>query len=221
MIILKILLLFIPWKIRRILLIKIFNFEIHSTASIGFSFIYPKTLIMKEFSSISHFNVAINLEKIEIGPNSTISRSNWITGFPKHSNSLHFNHEINRNSFLIIGCHSAITKNHHLDCTNTIQIGNFVTVAGYQSQFLTHSVNIYNNRQESFPITIGNYCFVGTNTTILGGSFLPECSVLGAKSLLNKVFNDKYKLYAGVPAKEIMDLPENAKYFKRKVGFVV
>ena len=33
------------------------------------------------------------------------------------------------------------------------------------------------------PITIGDYCFVGTNCVLLGGSVLPSYSVLAAKSL--------------------------------------
>jgi acetyltransferase-like isoleucine patch superfamily enzyme len=102
-----------------------------------------------------------------------------------------------------------------------IQIGDFVIIAGYQSLFLTHSVNIYNNRQESLPIFIRSYTFVGTNSTIFGGVSLPKFSFLGAKSLLNKEYSERYKLYSVVPARQISDFTINAEYFNREVRNVV
>jgi carbonic anhydrase/acetyltransferase-like protein (isoleucine patch superfamily) len=67
---------------------------------------------------------------------------------------------------------------------------------------------------------IGEYTFVGTNVAILGGAVLPSYSVLGAKSLLNKPFEEEWKLYAGVPAKAVSDIDKDAKYFNRVDGFV-
>lgn len=220
MLFLKFLTFLLPWPIRRIILVRIFKYEIHPSARIGLSWIYPKKLVMGSDSNIGHFNVAVHLDLISIGKNSSIARGNWITGFPTNTNSKHFSHQIDRKSSLIIGQHSAITKNHHIDCTNIIQIGNFVTVAGYSSQLLTHSINIELNIQDSSPITIGDYCFVGTASTILGGANLPSYSVLGANSLLNKPYLIPYRLYAGNPAKEIKELPMDYKYFTRVSGFV-
>lgn len=144
--ILNVFILFFPWFIRRRLLIKFWGYKIHKTARIGFSYIYPKCLEMSEGAKINHFTVAIHLDTLILGYKSSIGRSNWITGFPSNTTSLHFKHQKNRVSKLIIGEHSAITKNHHIDCTNKIEIGDFVTVAGYNSQLLTHSINIYGVR---------------------------------------------------------------------------
>ena len=121
---------------------------------------------------------------------------------------------------MLIGEHSAITKNHHIDCTSTITIGNFVTIAGYNSQLLTHSISILENRQDSSPIIIGDYCFVSTNVVVLGGAHLPSYSVLGAKAMLNKKMNQEYCLYGGIPAKFINEIPKTAKYFNRSTGFI-
>ena len=95
-----------------------------------------------------------------------------------------------------------------------------MTIAGYQSQFLTHSINVYDNRQDSHPIYIGDYSFTGTNVVVLGGASLPANSVLGAKSLLNKSFQDEWMLYGGNPAKPIIPIRKDAKYFSRNKGFV-
>ena len=218
--ILKIITFLLPWSLKRLMLVQFFKYEIHPSARIGLSWIYPKKLIMDMDSKIGNFNVAVHLDLIIIGKKSSIARGNWITGFPSNTNSKHFSHQPDRKSNLIIGEHSAITKNHHIDCTNVIEIGNFATIAGYSSQLLTHSINIELSIQDSYPITIGDYCFVGTSATILGGAVLPAFSVLGAKSLLNKPFSIPYRLYGGNPAKEIKELAKDYKYFTRETGFV-
>jgi acetyltransferase-like isoleucine patch superfamily enzyme len=220
MLVVRIMTVVMPWTLKRFMLVRFFKYEIHPSARIGFSWIYPTKLVMEANSKIGHFNIAVHLDLVSIGARSSIARGNWITGFSSHTNSKHFAHQKDRQSNLIIGQHSAITKNHHIDCTNVITIGNFVTVAGYSSQLLTHSINIELSIQDSHPISIGDYCFVGTASTILGGATLPAYCVLGANSLLIKPFAMSYRLYGGNPAKEIKELPADYEYFNRKQGFV-
>ena len=217
---LKVLSFFMPWALRRRALQSWYGFEIHPRARIGIAWIFPGKLIMAEGARIDHFTVAVNLDRIELGLNATIGRGNWITGFPTRSVSQHFKHQTGRKAELLVGQNAAITKYHHLDCTNQIEIGAFTTIAGYRSQFLTHSIDVLENRQDSAPIKIGEYVFVGTNVVVLGGSSLPSYSVLGAKSMLNKNYKDQWKLYGGVPARMISDIPITAKYFNRKEGYV-
>ena len=61
---------------------------------------------------------------------------------------------------------------------------------------------------------------MGTNCVLLGGSALPSYSVLGAKSLLTKSFSDEYYLYAGCPAKPVLEMDKGLAYFKRPTGYV-
>ena len=126
--------------------------------------------------------MAIHLNKIELGPKAIISRGNWITGFPVKSASPHLNIRLIEGR-IDIRQSSSITKYHHFDCTSHIHIGRFATIAGYHSQFLTHSVDVYDNRQDSQPILIGDYAFIGTDVVVLGGSSLLNHCALGAKSL--------------------------------------
>lgn len=209
-----------PWKIRRWLLQKWFGYDLHPQSRIGLAWVFPKKLVMAEGARIAHFTVAVHLDRIVMEKESRIGRSNWITGFPTGTRSLHFRHQPDRVSELYMGASSAITKHHHIDCTSRIAIGRFTTIAGYYSQLLTHSIDVFENIQDSHPIIIGDYAFVGTNSVILGGSVLPSYSVLGAKSLLNKAYKEEWKLYGGTPAKSISDIPRDAKYFSRKDGFV-
>ena len=65
-IILKLLVIFLPWKLKRLCLNYFWKYQIHPKAHIGFSFIYPKKLIMEEGAQIGHLNVAIHLSLIHI-----------------------------------------------------------------------------------------------------------------------------------------------------------
>ena len=217
---LKLISFFLPWALRRRALNSWFGYKINPSAKIGLAWIFPGKLIMAAGARIDHFSVAIHLDCIEMEINSTIGRNNWITGFSTTTKSNHFKHQTDREAKLFLGESAAITKNHHLDCTNLIEIKKFSTIAGYGSQLLTHSIDILENRQDSKPIFIGEYTFVGTNVVILGDSKLPSFSVLGAKSLLNKPFENEWTLYGGVPAKPLNEIPKDAKYFVRKTGFV-
>lgn len=220
---LKILSFFLPWPLRRRALNWWFGFNIQPGAKIGLAWVFPGNLIMEAGASIGHFTVAIHLDQIHMGAHSGIGRGNWITGLSTKCNNRHrhFGHQPDRIAALELGECANITKNHHIDCTNLITIGRFSTIAGYSSQLLTHSIDLFENRQNSAPIHIGEYTFVGTNSVILGGSTLPPYSVLGAKSLLNKQFTEPWKLYGGVPATLLSDIPIQAKYFSRTEGFVV
>jgi acetyltransferase-like isoleucine patch superfamily enzyme len=210
----------LPWSLKRPLLQRLFGFQLAPSAHIGLAWIYPRNLRMAEGSRIAALTVAVNLDVLELGEQASIGRSNWITGFSTGTASPHFAHQRSRRAELLLGAHAAITKHHHIDCTNRVSIGAFSTIAGYRTQLLSHSIDLHHNRQHSEPISIGGHCFVGTACVILGGSVLPDHSVLGALSLLNKAHNEPWGLYAGQPARWVKAIDHSAAYFRRTRGFV-
>ena len=209
----------LPWFLRRVFLQLFCGYYLHPTSRIGWSLVYPDELVMGEYAGIGHLTVCKGLKRIHLGAHSSIGRGNWITGFPAQ-NKTFFAHETDRVPELILGAQSAITHRHIIDCTSAVHIGEFTTVAGFRSQILTHSIDLMDCRQSSAPVTIGDYCFVGTDCVLLGGSALPSYSALGAKSLLNKAHTETHCLYAGVPARPIKSLGPDMKYFQREEGFV-
>jgi acetyltransferase-like isoleucine patch superfamily enzyme len=209
----------LPWPLRRRLLTITFGYRIHPTSRIGFAWVMPEQLIMDSYSKIGTLTVCKGLKLLHLKQNASIGRANWITGFPV-GRPEHFAHQHDRQPELIVGEHAAITNRHLIDCTNKVTIGAFSTFAGFRSQILTHGIDFENNRQSSAPITIGNYAFIGTDCVLLGGSTLPDHSVLGAKSLLNKQYSESFWLYAGNPARPVKRLAENMGYFNRQTGFV-
>ncbi|HVJ06601.1 MAG TPA: hypothetical protein VM578_13085 [Candidatus Saccharimonadales bacterium] len=200
-------------------MLSLFGYKIHSTARIGFSLIYPDHLVMGEGSRIGSLSVCKGLTLLEMGGQSRIGNLNWISGFPA-ANKTFFAGEPDRHPELVIGEHSAITNRHLIDCTNSVRIGRFTTFAGFRSQILTHSIDLYRGCQSSKPVTIGDYCFVGTNSVLLGGSSLPDCSILAASSLLNKQHSETHQVYAGNPATPVKSLPQDMAYFRRSQGYI-
>jgi len=210
----------LPGALRRSFLQSQFGYQIHPSCRLGFCWLSPTRLVMEEGSEIGHLTVCKSIDLLHLKRFSTIGRGNWITGFPLGP-SPHYAEETDRRPQLVLGEHSAITHRHLIDCTNSVAIGRFTTMAGFQSQILTHSIDLQQNRQTSAPVRVGDYCFVGTNSVLLPGSALPDYSVLGAKSLLNRIFTEPYQLYGGVPAEPIKQLPPDYAYFHRSQGFVI
>lgn len=209
----------LPWEWRRSFLEKRFGYSLHPTSRIGLSWVFPRRLVMEEGARIGHLTVCKEIDLLHVGAHAVVGQLNWITGFPSGPGR-HFAHQPDRQPELIIARHAGISSRHFIDCTARIRIGAFATVGGFRSQLLTHSIDLDANRQHAEPIDIGEYSFTGTNAVVLGGSVLPHHSVLGAQALLNKKWDEPYRLYAGVPAKPIKELPQDMEYFRRTEGFV-
>lgn len=210
----------LPWSLRYRMLEAVFGWSIHPSSHIGLAWVFPRRLVMGEGASIGHLTLCKNLDLLELGPFASIGRGNWITGYPSDM-LVHFLNQKNRCPQLILGAHAAITNRHIIDCTDSVTIGDFSTFAGFASQILTHSIDLESCRQSCAPVEIGRYCFVGTACVLLSNSCLPDYSVLGAKSLLNKSYTESHWLYGGVPARPIKPLSVLMPYFSRKVGFII
>jgi acetyltransferase-like isoleucine patch superfamily enzyme len=210
----------LPWWLRRRVLAHVFGYELHPTSYISrLSIVLPSKLLMDKNARIGSFNVCKGMDVVSLGEYASIGRLNWISGFPSGT-SRHFSDQKDRRPELMLGEHAAITNRHLIDCTDSVRIGRFATFAGFRSQILTHSIDLNLCRQSSKPVTIGEYCFVGTACVLLGGSALPGYSVLGAGSVLNKPHFETHRLYAGTPAACVKTLPSGMLYHQRSRGFV-
>lgn len=209
-----------PWAIRRRILSFLFKWQLDSSSHIGFSIILAKQIVLHEHASIGHLNFCKRIDKLEIGKYSTLGNLNKITGFPTNdSNVTHFKHVTNRKCELIIGSQTGITSNHYFDCNGGIYIGDYTQIAGFGSAFMTHSIDIYQSRQDASSITIGNYCFIGARCMLLKGITIEDRIVISAMSLVNKNLTQTAHLYGGIPAKLLKPI-EKAKFFNRTIGTV-
>jgi acetyltransferase-like isoleucine patch superfamily enzyme len=210
----------LPWSIKRRVLEKFWGYDIAESSRIGLSYIFPGHLKLEAGARIGHLNVAVHLESLVCGENSRIGRSNWITGHERSGRF--FSHLPGRSSSFSLGAESAVTKSHIFDCSDSISIGSFTTVAGYGSQFITHGIDLASSKQSCDPIDIGSFCLVSTRVTVVGGAILPCYSQLAAGSVLTSRLDvlKEYSLYGGSPAKWKKNLDPDSRYFHRESGFV-
>jgi acetyltransferase-like isoleucine patch superfamily enzyme len=209
----------LPWIVRRHVLRFLLGYKIAPDARIGFSLVAPDHLIMESGSSIKHFTFIKSIALVHMGAHAKIGSLNWISGIGQNDPK-HFGDETGRRPQLLMGQHASITGRHFIDCSNTVTIGEFSTIAGAGTQILTHAIDIRENRQRSAAVEIGRYCFVGSACVVLKGTKLPPCSVLAANSTLHKEQTEQFTIYSGVPAVPTAKISPDAAYFTRTVGHV-
>lgn len=209
----------LPWFLKRKALIRLYDYDLHEKSFIGISFVFPKQLSMKEGARIGNFNVVKGLDKLSMDDSSVISTFNWIFSHPKSDDKFFLGFP-DRKAELELCEHSAITSRHLIDCTDKVRIGRFTTVAGFRTQILTHSIDLAKNVQACKPITIGDYCFVGTGSILLSGNRITDKVVVGGGSVVSSDLMKPLSLYGGQPARHIKDIVDEG-YFVRHEGEVV
>lgn len=115
---------------------------------------------------------------------------------------------IGENSKLIFGNNFQITASSTIIASGgcTIQIGNDCLfswdVLIMNTDF--HKIIIENVIVNSpADVIIGNHVWICTGALILKGSYLPNGSIIGAKSIVNKTLSKQNSLYAGTPIIEV------------------
>lgn len=121
---------------------------------------------------------------------------------------MHFEYEDNE---LIIGEHTTMhgreERSIHIamDERTTIHIGedcmlsNNIQIRSSDS----HSIVDFENKRLNYAqdIYIGNHCWLGLNSMILKGAYIPDNTVVAAGSICTKKYYDKNTILAGIPAK--------------------
>ena len=106
---LALLILALPWPLRRWLLTRVWGYELHPTSRIGLSLVLVDKLVLGAGARIGHGNVIKGAALVELGEAGFIGNGNWITGFPLGTGTRHFAHQPERRPELRVGAHAAIT----------------------------------------------------------------------------------------------------------------
>lgn len=207
--------LLLPWSLRRRLLNRVLGYEIDPAARIGFSWTFPRKLIMGPGARIGHLNVVRSLEEIRMDRYSLIGQMNWFTDNLADGEPGSSDHLKARRARFHLGEFAAVTSRHYFDCSDSVEIHERTVIGGYRSQFLTHSYDFGALVQDCLPISIGPNSFVGTNCLLLGGSTLPPDSMLAGGSVLVNEENEPFALYAGNPARKKKVLDRDLAFFNR------
>lgn len=163
---------------------------------IGFSLLLVDRLVLQGGASIGHFNL-IHVRRVVMRRGAYIKRGNLING--PLSIALGQGGVIgNRNkivrapiglvtvgpSMFKTGEVAGITSDHYIDCTTSVRIGNFSSLAGIGTQVWTHGyvheeVGTGRYRVDG-GVRIGNNVYVGSSCIVTTGVELADNVIVGA-----------------------------------------
>lgn len=175
---------------------------VDATATARCNLVRHVTLIsLGPHSRIARWNVIKDLRSLTVADYATVGRLNVISAHPIYARLYP------DGASLAVGEHAFITSHHHLDCSGSVTVEAFTSIAGRGTTVLTHSIDLRTDVQSAYPVVIGERSFVGTGCTILGGAVLPPRSVLGAGSVLPRSSHVREPgLWAGAPAQRRGDV---------------
>jgi acetyltransferase-like isoleucine patch superfamily enzyme len=181
---------------------------------IGFSLLDAQTVDLGEGTQIGHFNAVLRVgvlrsghharignlnvirggERVRLGDYAEVMRLNVLNAIPDHDCTTE------PQSVLEVGAGTVITSGHRIDFTDKVTLGKNVIIGGRNSSLWTH------NRQETAPIEIGDFCYLGSEVRLAPGAKLPDECILGIGSVLTGQVDEPRSLVAGVPAKVVRPL---------------
>ena len=93
-----------------------------------------------------------------------------------------------------------VVSGHRIDFTDRVSLGRNVILGGRNSSLWTH------NRQQTAPITIGDFCYLGSEIRIAPGASLASECILALGSVLSGTVAEPRSLVGGVPARVVRPL---------------
>jgi carbonic anhydrase/acetyltransferase-like protein (isoleucine patch superfamily) len=206
----------LPGLLKRPLYRLIFGYRLGPGARVGLSLLDAESAELGERAVIGHFNVvtrvrrletgrcarvgAFNIirggERVSLGDYAEVMRLNVLNAIPDHDCTTE------PESVLEVGAGTVITSGHRIDFTDKVTLGKNVIIGGRNSSLWTH------NRQETAPIEIGDFCYLGSEVRLAPGARLPDECLLAIGSVLAGEIKEPRSLVAGVPAKVVRPLNE-------------
>lgn len=204
----------LPSALKVPLLRLFFGHRIGRRVRIGVSILDAREMEVGDGASIGHFNLILRVGRLEMGRHARIGVLNIIRGgtlvrLGDYSDVMRLNvlnaipeHDCTTTpeSELQVGPGTVLTSGHRIDFTDRVSLGKNVIVGGRSSSLWTH------NRQETAPITIGDFCYLGSEVRLAPGAGLPDECILGLGSVLTRQITEPRSLVAGVPAKVLRPL---------------
>ena len=209
----------VPWFLRRVLLKWLCNAKFGKNAYVGRSFVDIRCLVLGEGARIGSLNIFRHVREVNLDTKASIGNLNWFSG-ASHKTSTGRNGEYLSGSLRMMDG-AALTNRHYVDMHGDIEIGSMSLLAGIRSTVLTHSIDFRNCSQKIKTIKIGAYSFVGTNSVLLPGCYVPSRSIVGAGAVVVGKLPEGGCLYGGIPAVFLKKLPvQSFRFFDREDSFV-
>lgn len=218
---------FLPQPLKQASYRWFFRYRIGRNVRIGCSYLDCQSLTIADGVSIGHLNVLWGCGEVRVGARARIGLANILRGgalidLDSYSvigrlniiNAIPEAEVINEfDSTFSLGHGAVIVSEHRIDFTDRVTIGRRSILGGRNSSLWTH------NRQQTHPIEIGEFCYVGSEIRMAPGSALPARSVVGIGAVVTKKISEEWTLIAGVPAKVVKPLDEDDRrlvYYKTR-----
>ncbi len=205
-----------PCKIKNVIL-HLLGWEIAAGCKLGFSWVYAETIRLAPNARLGHGNF-ISINAFMLAEKSYVGHFNSIVGpfflVLSECAGIGNKNRVRRaqrgvtwgRSMLKLGKWSKITSEHFVDCTRSVIIGNYSTVAGYGSQLWTHGYLHAPQGLDRFridgPIRIGNNVYIGSACVFNAGVRVSDAITVGAASCIARSL-DKPGLYVSQPLRYI------------------
>jgi len=204
----------LPGPIKRPLYRALFGYRIGRGVRIGLVILDAEAVELGDGTEIGHLNLvtrvgslvtgksvrigALNIirggERVVLGDYVEVMRLNVLNAIPDHDCTT------SPVSRLEIRAGAVVVSGHRIDFTDRVTIGRNVIVGGRNSSLWTH------NRQQTAPIAIGDFCYLGSEVRLAPGARLAERSILGLGSVLAGAIDTPGSLVGGVPARILRPL---------------
>jgi acetyltransferase-like isoleucine patch superfamily enzyme len=189
---------------------RLFGFDIAKDARIGVSVLDVDRLSVGPGARIGHLNVLTRSKRVVLERGALVDYGNIIRGgdevvLDRWATVFRFNVlnsipdaelDAPADPRLYLGPGAYVVSGHRLDFTDRITIGANTIVAGRNSSLWTH------NRQETNPISIGEYCYLGSEVRLAPGAKLGPYAILGLGAVLAGTA-DGERVHVGVPARPL------------------
>lgn len=196
----------------KISILRLLGWKISKNVYFGINLVYGlESCALGENVSIGNLNVFRNVKKLSLMTDALIGNLNW---FSAEKSLMGDSNQKFGELNLCVG--AAITNRHYLDISGSLSLGSFSTIAGIHSTFLTHSIDLKENKQKCQEISIGKFCFLGGDSRFLPGVNIPDYVVVGMGSVvLTKTKFESLSLVVGNPARVKKTLDMDYAYFTR------
>jgi acetyltransferase-like isoleucine patch superfamily enzyme len=206
----------LPSLLKKPLYRLLFGYRFGPGVRIGLSLLDAQVLVLDAGTRIGHFNAILRVRQLQAGRHTRVGTFNVIRGGERvvlgdYSEVMRLNvlnaipdHDCTTEpeSVLEVGAGTVITSGHRIDFTDKVTLGKNVIVGGRNSSLWTH------NRQETAPIEVGDFCYLGSEVRLAPGARLPDECLLAIGSVLAGEIKEPRSLVAGVPAKVVRPLNE-------------
>lgn len=163
-----------------------FNFKIGKNVIIKRSLLLAKKVKIQSNVTILSGNVII-CNSLSIGNGSSILESNRIVGPCNFT----------------MGKKSRVIRNHYIDLSKNVQLGNNTWLAGKNSEIWTHGSLHTKTKSKNLEVNLGSNNYIGSSCLIAPGVKLGDINLIGLGSVLTKDFLESHQVILGNPARVI------------------